>query len=217
MWSFAEISDRARHTFWVRALIAVVGGAVLAPSFADAAERQALVLADAQPTVVSEALGKGYRERGFAVQAMQPDASGDVVAYAESVARKAREMMAAGVEAADITIVASGDATSAAVLASAILGRLDMNYVLVGGCDPQLQANYRYRPSGRMLSLVEPGSSRSCRPEWSNAPRVSQRRELDLATTGFAAPGAPTLDAMVQWSQGEYLAARTDLIVANTR
>ena len=176
-----------------------------------ATPRHAIVLADTDASAAQ--ISTGYAARGFTIDRANPTQT-DVVGRAEEVAAAARELIASGVDSADITIVAAGDATSTALLASAVLGRLDVNYVLVGGCDPALATSYRFRPSGRMLSLVEPGTSRSCRPQWTNAPRVSQRRELAITDAANVWNQADAFNAMVQWSEGGYLEAQTKLVAS---
>jgi hypothetical protein len=189
--------------------------AFMLPGLSHAAtSRHAIVLADNDATAAE--IRTGYAARGFTIDRANPTKA-DVVGRAEEVAAAARELIASGIDSADITIVAAGDATSTALLASAVLGRLDVNYVLVGGCDAQLASNYRFRPSGRMLSLVQPGSDRSCRPQWTNAPRVSQRRELSVADAAGVWKHADAFNAMVQWSEGEYIEAQTKLIASATR
>lgn len=210
-------TSRRLPSFRTRLVVAGLAAMAFAlPSLGRTAEpsRHAIVLADAEATAAT--ISAGYAARGFAIERVNSTRT-DLVGRSEDVAAAARELIASGVEPADITIVAAGDATSTALLASAVVGRLDVNYVLVGGCDPQLASNYRFRPSGRMLSLVEPGNNRSCRPQWTNAPRVSQRRELAVADVVNAWNHADAFNAMVQWSQGEYLEAQTKLIASNVR
>ena len=212
----ASSSSRRLPDLRTRLLIAGVAAMAFAlPSVGHSATpRHAIVLADSEASAVE--ISTGYAARGFTIDRANPTRT-DVVGRAEEVAATARELIASGVDSADITIVAAGDATSTAVLASAVLGRLDVNYVLVGGCDPALANNYRFRPSGRMLSLVEPGTNRSCRPQWTDAPRVSQRRELAVADAGNVWKHAVAFNAMVQWSEGEYLEAQTQLVASTAR
>ena len=208
-----------RRQLDLRTRLIVAGVTALAfslPSLGHSAtlQRHAIVLADSDATAAE--ISTGYAARGFTIDRAASNKA-DVVGRAEDVAAAARELIASGVDSADITIVAAGDATSTAVLASAVLGRLDVNYVLVGGCDPTLANNYRFRPSGRMLSLIEPGSNRSCRSQWTNAPRVSQRRELAIADSAGVWKHVDAFNAMVQWSEGEYLEAQTKLVATTAR
>ena len=214
---YAKVHTRRLPDFRTRILIAGLAALAFALpglSHAAAAERHAIVLADTGAN--ADAIGAGYAARGFAVDRADTQHA-DLVGRSNDVAAQARELIASGVDPADITIVAAGDTTSTAILASAVLGRLDVNYVLIGGCDATLRANYRFRPSGRMLSLVEPGKNRSCRPQWTDAPRVSQRRELNVDSVAVAWNEAGTFNAIVQWSQGEYLDADTKLVASNAR
>ena len=215
MSSYPNALSFPRRQLNLRTRLFIAGAAALAfalPGIGHAATpRHAIVLADSEAAAAE--ISTAYAARGFTIARANPTAA-DVVGRAEEVAAAAREVIANGVDSADITIVAAGDATSTALLASAVLGRLDMNYVLVGGCDPALASNYRFRPSGRMLSLVAPGANRSCTPQWSHAPRVSQRRELAVADAASVWKHADAFNAMVQWSQGGNVEAQTKLVAS---
>ena len=218
MSSYPNALSFPRRQLNLRTRLFVAGIAALAfalPGIGHSATpRHAIVLADSEAAAAD--IRTAYAARGFTVANANP-AAADVVGRAEEVAATARELIASGVDSADVTIVASGDATSTALLASAVLGRLDVNYVLVGGCDPALASNYRFRPSGRMLSLVQTGSNRSCGAQWSNAPRVSQRRELAVADTAAVWKRADAFNAMVQWSQGGNVDAQATLVASTAR
>jgi hypothetical protein len=112
--------------------------------------------------------------------------------YARRVAGMIHSLLDAGVAPEQITVVGAGYGSPVAVLASAIAGNRNVNYVVLGGCDPQLKTDYTFRMSGRVLGVRDAGNlgSHSCRPLWRDAPKVRDRRDMVIAT-GF---GASTFD-----------------------
>ena len=128
--------------------------------------------------------------------------------YARRVAGEVRALISQGVRPAAITVLGAGTGTSIAVLTSAITGKRQVNYVLLGECDSQLKVDYRFRMSGRVLGLRDAADagSGSCRPLWSGSPNVGERRDIVLNTGHGAAlfdqPRPEWLQPVVEWAGG---------------
>ena len=130
------------------------------------------------------------------------------VDYARRVAGEVRTLLSRGVKPAAITVLGAGTGTSVAALTSGVTGNRHVNYVLLGECDSMLKVEYRFRMSGRVLGLRDAADagSGSCRPLWSESPKVSGRRDVVLNTGLGAAlfdePRAEWLLPVAEWAGG---------------
>lgn len=136
----------------------------------------------------SEAISQAFVDAGFRVTRMSAQ-DANTLNYARSAAREVRDLLASGVASEDISVVGAGNGSQAAVLTSAIIGKRDVSYVLLGQCDASLKDQYRFNMSGRVLGIRDKSdtSSHSCRALWHDAPRVSAQRELVTDTGSGAA------------------------------
>lgn len=130
------------------------------------------------------------------------------VDYARRVAGEVRALTAKGIAPAAITVLGAGTGTSVAVLTSAVTGNRRVNFVLLGQCDPLLKVDYTFRMSGRVLGMRDAADagSGSCRPLWSESPKVSERRDV-VMNTGLGAalfdqPRPEWLQPVAEWAGG---------------
>ena len=165
----------------------------------------AIYVPSRSPGVDHAALVAAFSDMGFTVDTMAyaGEARSD---YARRIAGKVRSLLDAGVAPERITVVGAGYGSPVAILASAIAGNSHVNYVLLGGCDAQLKDDYTFRMSGRVLGVRDAAdhASHSCRPLWRDAPKVSDRRDMVIATglggRAFDQPRAEWLKPIDAWS-----------------
>ena len=153
---------------------------------------------------IIQALG----ELGFTVNTLAY-AGEPSVDYAMRAAGEIHTLLSQGVKPAAITVLGAGTGSPVAVLTSAVTGNRHVNYVLLGECDPLIKVDYRdFRMSGRVLGLRDAADSGSgsCRPLWSDAPKVSGRRDVVLNTGLGAAlfdqPRPEWLQPVAEWAGG---------------
>lgn len=151
-------------------------------------------------TAIIQALG----DAGFDVRT-HAYAGEDAVTYARRIAREIRTLMATGTDPSRITVLGSGMGSTVAQLTSAAAGNRNVNYVLLGHCDPLLKDEVRFRMAGRILGLRDHADtdSDSCRPLWQDSPKVSARRDTVLHTglgaALFARPHEMWMKPAVEW------------------
>lgn len=130
------------------------------------------------------------------------------VDYARRAAGEVRALLSQGVKPAAITVLGAGTGSPVAALTSAVTGNRHVNYVLLGECDPLLKVDFRFRMSGRVLGLRDAADagSGSCRPLWSESPKVSERRDLvmdtGLGAALFDQPRPEWLQPVAEWAGG---------------
>ena len=174
----------------------------------DTADTPYLIYLPSQsPSVDQEAIVQALDDLGFNVITL-PYAAETRLEYARRVAAEVRMLTERGVAPGAITVLGAGTGTSVAILTSAVAGKRQVNYVLLGQCDPLLKVGYRFRMSGRVLGLRDSADSgsQSCRPLWSDSPKVSDRRDLVVSTGHGAAlfdrPRVEWLQPVVEWTGG---------------
>jgi hypothetical protein len=199
------IKSHARVPMPSRALLASV---LVAASAAASAESPRLIyLPSSESGVDHGAIVQALGAQGFQVVSVDSEGQ-DRLTYAKRVAKEIRGLLAQGVPATDINVVGAGTGSAVATLVSARVGDPDVNYVLLGRCDPILKSEYRFRMSGRVLGIQDDAdtASHSCRALWSESPKVSDRQELVLHSSHGAAlfhsPREQWMAPLVQWSGG---------------
>ena len=177
-----------RHLLY-RFTVAALGGIAL--SFVHATEtatpRMAIYLPAERAQADTAAIANALKEQGFTTILLERH--GDSTAdFARRVARTVRDLRQQGTAPGDISVIGAGIGSETAILASSLVADRAVSYVLLGQCDWHLQDDYRFRMSGRVLGIHDASdrSSHSCRPLWSGAPNVSDRREL-ITDTGLGA------------------------------
>jgi hypothetical protein len=199
------IKSHARVPMPSRVLLASV---LMAASAAAPAESPRLIyLPSSESGVDHGAIVQALGAQGFQVVSVDSEGQ-DRLTYAKRVAKEIRGLLAQGVPAAEINVVGVGTGSAVATLVSARVGDPDVNYVLLGRCDPILKSEYRFRMSGRVLGVQDDAdtASHSCRTLWTESPRVSDRQEVVLhsgyGATLFHAPREQWMAPLVQWSGG---------------
>lgn len=153
------------------------------------------------------AIIQGFIGQGFEVTTL-PYAGEDSVNYARRVAGVVRTLMQQGVAAEYINVVGAGTGSPIALLTSAAVGNRNINYVVLGQCDPLLKQQHRFRLSGDVLGVrdVADSGSHSCRPFWQNSPKLRGHQDLALDTGHGAAlfdqPRDAWMQPMLDWSTG---------------
>lgn len=154
-----------------------------------------------------DAIVQAFTEQGFQVRTFANEGENRLT-WARRVAGEVRGLMTQGVAPQEITVVGAGTGSGTAALASAVVGNARVNYVLLGQCDPILNAHYRFRMSGRVLGIRDDAdsASHSCRQIWTESPRVSERRDMALnsghGSAFFHEPRQEWLQPLVAWSGG---------------
>ena len=103
---------------------------------------------------------------------------------AEDVAALVRELIASGVAAQRITVVAVSHGAVIAMRASTALADARLSFVLMGACNDWTFNELRPQLHGRILSIYERGDTwgESCRPLVDDAPGVRAFEEIELRT-----------------------------------
>jgi hypothetical protein len=189
------------------AISAAIPAAAQGPQDSAMDARHLIYLPSRSSDVDHDAIIQTLGDNGFNVITL-PYAGETRPDYAHRVASEIRALTARGVGPGDITVLGAGSGTSVAILTSAVMGTRRVNYVLLGECDPLLKVDYRFRMSGRVLGLrdVADSGSQSCRPLWTDSPKVSARRDMVLSTAHGAAlfnqPRVEWLQPVLEWSGG---------------
>ena len=189
------------------AMSAAIPAAAQSPQDNAMDARHLIYLPSRSPTVDQDAIIRALGDNGFSVITL-PYAGETRPDYARRVVGEIRALVARGVAPDDITVLGAGSGTSVAVLTSALASSRRVNYVLLGQCDPLLKVDYRFRMSGRVLGLrdVADAGSQSCRPLWTDSPKVSARRDMVLSTahgaTVFDQPRVEWLQPVLEWNSG---------------
>ncbi len=80
---------------------------------------------------------------GFVIISEQRQKNTDGMNYAERVAEQITELLNAGVPAKNITVVGASKGAAITILISNILANKDLNFVLMGTCDPETVQLYK--------------------------------------------------------------------------
>lgn len=189
------------------AMAVALPAAAQAPQEDTADSPYLIYLPSRSPSVDHEAVVQTLGDIGFNVITLAY-AGETRLEYARRVAGEVRALTARGIAPEAITVLGAGTGTSVAILTSAVAGQRRVNYVLLGQCDPLLKVDYRFRMSGRVLGLRDSADSgsQSCRPLWSDSPKVSDRRDMVVSTGHGAAlfdrPRVEWLQPVVEWTGG---------------
>ncbi len=214
-------NSRTASPHLLRRALPLSGSLVLALAFASTAAAQAdpaavspasdaqylIYLPSRAANVDQDAIFHALDEVGFTVIPLAY--AGETKAeYAWRAAGEVRALIANGVAPEAITVLGAGSGTSIAALTSAATGNRHVNFVLLGRCDPLLKTSHTFRMSGRVLGLRDSADagSGSCRPLWSDSPKVSERRDM-VVSTGFGAtlfdqPRPEWMQPVAEWIGG---------------
>lgn len=155
-----------------------------------------------QSAIVQAFIDQGYEVRTYAY-AGEPR-----MTYAKRVAGEIRDLIRQGVAPENISVVGAGSGSAIALLTSAAVGNRHVDYVVLGSCDNTLKSQYQFRPAGNVLGIrdVADSASGSCRPLWSQAPKLRARRDLVLDTGHgaalFSTAREEWIRPMVGWTRG---------------
>ncbi len=103
-----------------------------------------------------EAILKKLAGNGFVVISEQREKNADGMKYADRVVQQARKLMEAGVPARNITIVGASKGGAITLAISHLLGKKEVNFVILGNCDSETTENFeRYGFSllGNVLTI----------------------------------------------------------------
>jgi hypothetical protein len=137
-------------------------------------------------------------------------------AYARKVAGQVKKLLAAGVAPANITVIGHSKGGFIAMLASAIIGNPDLNFVNMAGCGKGTRFGGSFRKfvakdasrlQGRILSLYD-GSDEiagSCRGAFEKAAGNVESKEIVFDTGKghglFYSPEKIWIDEVVRWAK----------------
>ena len=158
---------------------------------------QLIYLPSRSPSVDQQAVVQALGDIGFNVITLAY-AGETRLEYARRVAAEVRALTARGVAPEAITVLGAGTGTSVAILTSAVAGKRQVNYVLLGQCDPLLKVDYRFRMRGGSLACaIRPTQDRNpaghcgvTRPRsptaatWWSAPVMARRFLISHAWSG---------------------------------
>ena len=156
--------------------------------------------------VVSEARPKGSIQR-------LPQ---DLEAYARKVASDVGKLLEAGVPALNITVAGYSRGGVITLIASGLIGRTDLTFVVIAGCVseagafrefvPTVSAEYAPKLKGRFLSLRDAADPDfgSCTGYFGKAAALQEQKEITLQTGkghgAFTQPTGDWVQALVDWS-----------------
>ena len=101
---------------------------------------------------------KTLQSYGFVVISEQRPKNADGWEYAQRTARQVAKLLKAGVPPDSITVVGASKGASIAIVASALVGNSEVNYVLLGSCHPTLIDEWKQQGltlSGNVLSIYD--------------------------------------------------------------
>ena len=108
----------------------------------------------------------------------------DPSAYADKIVAEVRERLAAGVPAANITIVGASKGSVIAMLVSSRLRVDGIRYVFLANCNDWMERTFAPRFTGRVLSIYEASDDigQSCRAIAARSPGLRRFEEIRLDT-----------------------------------
>ena len=142
------------------------------------------------------------------ISEMRPPGAG-VWEYGERVATQARNLIAAGVEAHNITVIGLSKGGSLAIIASSALANTEVNFVFLASCYESIFALPQISVAGRILSIYEASDELgvSCAPLLENARAGSRHEEIRIDTGArhgaFYVPRAEWVEPVSAWIQTE--------------
>jgi predicted esterase len=147
-----------------------------------------------------------FAGRGFVVISEARPAATDGKAYAATVAKQVRALIAGGVPPEHITVVGFSKGGGIAITASSILSEDRLNFVFMGACGPWLDARPEIVPHGRLLALREASDNLvgSCEGLFARSAGVGESEEITLELGGghgaFYRPQPEWVDPVVEWA-----------------
>ena len=128
-----------------------------------------------------------FSDRGFTVRSEVRQKNTDVHEYADYLTGQIEELINAGTAPRRITVVGASKGAVIAMLISTQLQSLEVNFVLIAGCNDWVEKNLAINLCGRILSIFEQSDEigRSCQSIFSASTCEPVVREIKL-TTGKA-------------------------------
>lgn len=145
---------------------------------------------------------------GAVVIAEQRPRGTDFRAFGAHVAEQVRRLLAAGVPAERIAVVGFSKGGAIAIIASALLDRQDVTFVLLAPCGDWVKGRDDVDVRGRILSIYEASDDlgTSCAPLFAQATDPGTHREVRIETGAghgaFFRPRAEWLAPMFAWIEG---------------
>jgi len=122
-------------------------------------------------------------DSGFAVISEVRAPNTDPEAYADSVTRQIRHLLAWRIRPRDITVIG---ASKGAVIAMLVASRLadPVRFLLLANCNQYIFRRFPLRLHGDVLSIYEASDSlgQTCRPLFEQSPALGERHEIRLET-----------------------------------
>ncbi len=158
---------------------------------------------------------RALQSYGFVVISEQRPRDADPTEYAKRVAMEVDDLLSSGVPPGSITVVGASKGAAIAVIASYLLSNSEVNYVLLGGCNPPAVDQLRQQGVslfGNVLAIYDYSDAYagSCGElfAFSEANRPSQHGELVLHVgTGHGilyGPLAEWVLPTVQWANQDW-------------
>ena len=148
---------------------------------------------------------QAFADRGFTVISEARPAGTRPDVYADRVIGQVRQMLDGGVPGGNVSVVGFSKGGVMALLASRIVGRDEVNWVIQAGCGPWIERFPEFIPSGRILSQIDQAdtAAQSCSNLFSRMPEASvskeQTLELDSGHGAFYSINPQWFEAAVEW------------------
>lgn len=165
------------------ALTAALFGASVAASAQGSNQPHLLYLPDNSSRVDHTAIIQAFESEGFIVDTYAYT-NESRVDYAHNIADRIHGLIREGVDPAKISVMGAGWGSDVALLASAVTGNRQVNYVVLGSCNSELKDQPGMHLTGNVMALHDAGTtSQSCRPLFTGSPRLSARRDIKLSSS----------------------------------
>lgn len=140
------------------------------------------------------------RDSGFIVMYQRRKANVDPELYADSVVQQIRGRRAAGVPAANISVLGDAKGALIAMLVSARLLDRDIRYIVLDGCGRSNLERYPVQFHGNVLSIFEKSDTLggSCAANFRRSMEMGYRKELPLRTGLAHANGLHPLEEWIE-------------------
>jgi hypothetical protein len=127
------------------------------------------------------AIVKHFADSGFTVISEVRARDTDPEAYADSVVRQIRRLLAAGTRPQGVTVVGASKGSVIAMLVSTRLAE-PVRFVLLANCNDYVLRRFPLRLHGEVLSIYEASDSlgRSCEALFEQSPRLARKEEIRL-------------------------------------
>lgn len=129
---------------------------------------------------------QAFADRGFTVIAEARPAGTRPEIYADHVIGQVRQLLDGGIPADHVTVVGFSKGGVIALLASRIIGREDVTWIVQAGCGPWTERLPDFVPAGRVLSQIDGADdvAQSCETLFDRMPEgaVFDENTLDLGT-----------------------------------